>query len=320
MRAMDLRQLEAFAAVMSVGSVTGAGTMLGRSQPAVTRLVRDLEEALGFPLFERNGPKVTPTEKAFLLYADVEGALAAVRQVQQRAEHIVRNENLEIRLVGTPALAAGLLPTALARLPEAVRPQQVHLRTMAAEQAVHLGLSKTIDLGVVSLPLEHRGLDVHWIGEAPCVAMVPSGSPLAKLEVIPMATLAEHTLITLSNPYRLRRRIDQALAGSQAATRIMETNSSLNAIQMARAGLGVALIEPVTALGVPLQGMTVRRIERDIPFFFGVITPYAHPLSASVKALIEALEDTARDLLPGFVRHALGAHDALLQRIHGHDD
>lgn len=51
---MDYRQLEAFSAVMTVGSITGAGQMLNRSQPAVTRLIRDLEDELGFQLFERN--------------------------------------------------------------------------------------------------------------------------------------------------------------------------------------------------------------------------------------------------------------------------
>ena len=47
---MELRQLEAFAAVMSTGSVTAAGRVLGRSQPAVTRLVQELEAEIGYPL------------------------------------------------------------------------------------------------------------------------------------------------------------------------------------------------------------------------------------------------------------------------------
>ena len=72
---VDLRQLEAFAAVMSAGSVTGAGQMLGRSQPTVTRLIQEL----AFALFERSGPKVTPTQKAFMLWAEVDSALQGVR-------------------------------------------------------------------------------------------------------------------------------------------------------------------------------------------------------------------------------------------------
>ena len=44
---MEPRQLEAFAAVMSTGSVTGAARLLARSQPAITRLVQELEAEVG---------------------------------------------------------------------------------------------------------------------------------------------------------------------------------------------------------------------------------------------------------------------------------
>ena len=73
---MELHQLEAFSAVMSAGSITGAGRLLGRSQPGVTRAIQDLEYELGYALFNRKGPRVTPTQRAFLLYAEVERSLA----------------------------------------------------------------------------------------------------------------------------------------------------------------------------------------------------------------------------------------------------
>lgn len=317
---MDLKQLEAFSAVMTVGSITGAGQVLGKSQPAVTRLIRDLEEALGFLLFERNGPKVTPTERAFQLAPEVDETLASVRQLRDSADHIAREESRELRLVATPALACSLAPAALRRLPDNLRPETIQLRSLVAEGVVKSVLSKTIDLGVVSLPLEHRGVDVHWIGEAPCVAVVASDSPLAGRPSLTVQDLADQHLISLSNPYRLRRRIDKAFEHHGLAPRIVETNASANAVHMARAGLGVAIVDPVAAYGSGLQDVSISQIEADIPFFFGVITPYAHPLTASARALIGALEDAARDLLPGFVRHELGAHNALLQRIHASDD
>jgi len=313
---MDLRQLEAFAAVMSAGSVTGAGQLLGRSQPAVSRLIQELEQELGFALFERSGPKVIPTQKAFLLHAEVENALAGVQQVRKHAQNLSRGENLELRLACTPALAAGLVPGALARL-TADAPQQINLRSMAAEQVVQAVLSKTVDLGVVSLPLEHRGLEVHWIGEAACQAVFPEDWALARQPSVSLADLTGHTLITLSNPYRLRRRIDQALADNTGgAPQVLETNSSLNAVTLAKAGLGVALVDPFTAVGVPLKGMVVRPLTPAIPFFFGLISAYAHPLSSSAQALVRHIEDTAQALLPDFVIHPASAHDSLLHSVY----
>ncbi|CAD5201497.1 LysR family transcriptional regulator [Pseudomonas sp. FEN] len=314
---MDLRQLEAFAAVMSAGSVTAAGKMLGRSQPSVTRVIQELEQELGFALFERSGPKVTPTQKAFMMYAEVESALLGIRNIRQRALHIAREENHQVKLVAISALAAGLLPAALSRLPDSLRPQQIQLQSMSPENVVQAVLSKTMDLGAVSLPLEHRGLDIHWIGEAPCVAVLPASSELAVHEELSMALLAQQTLITMANPYRFRRRIDKAFhdAGGPPP-RMLDTNTSLIAMQMARVGLGVALVDPFTAIGVPLQGVVVRPIAYNIPFFFGLISAFASPLSDVARALIGEIATSAKLLLPHMVMHEASAHDALLQSIY----
>lgn len=314
---MDLRQLEAFAAVMSAGSVTAAGKMLGRSQPSVTRAIQELEQELGFALFERSGPKVTPTHKAFMMYGEVESALLGVRNIHQRAQHIAQEENHQIKLVAISALAAGLLPAALSRLPEDLRPQQIQLQSMSPENVVQAVLSKTMDLGAVSLPLEHRGLEIHWIGEAPCVAVLPADSALAAHEVLSMELLRQHTLITMANPYRFRRRIDKAFqaAGGQPP-RMLDTNTSLIAMQMARVGLGIALVDPFTAMGVPVQGVVVRPIACNIPFFFGLISAFASPLSDVASALINEIADSAKILLPEMIMHEASAHDALLQSIY----
>jgi len=314
---MDLRQLEAFAAVMTAGSITGAGQMLGRSQPAVTRSIQDLEQELGLKLFERSGPKVTPTTQAFALRAEVESTLAGARQILQRAQHIAHDDTREITLGATPALAAGLIPAALARLPKTLLPRQVHLRSMLAEQVVQAALAKTLDIGVVSLPLEHKGLHIHWIGEASCVAVLAETSPLAAHPMLGLDQLLHETVITLSNPYRLRGRIDTAFSemGGQAH-HLLETNASLNAVQMARAGLGVALVDPVTALGIPMQGVVVRPLTQHIAFFFGLVSQVAHEQTAAGKALISALQETAEAILPNFVLHPPSQHDTLLQRLY----
>ncbi|MFY1662971.1 LysR family transcriptional regulator [Pseudomonas sp. Pseu.R1] len=314
---MDLRQLEAFAAAMSAGSVTAAGKMLGRSQPSVTRAIQELEQELGFALFERSGPKVTPTQKAFMMYGEVESALLGIRNIRQRAKLITHEENHHIKLVAISALAAGLLPAALAQLPEPLRPQHVQLQSMSPENVVQAVLSKTTDLGAVSLPLEHRGLEIHWIGEAPCVAVLPAGSPLAGHQVLSMEALARETLVTMANPYRFRRRIDKAFVDAGCGTpRMLDTNTSLIAMQMAGAGLGIALIDPFTAKGVPVEGVVVRPISSHIPFFFGLISAFASPLSDVALALIEEIAHAAKRLLPEMVMHEASAHDALLQSIY----
>ncbi|MCY1223201.1 MAG: LysR family transcriptional regulator [Achromobacter veterisilvae] len=316
---MELRQLEAFAAVMSTGSVTAAGRLLGRSQPAISRLLQELEAEIGYPLFARSGPRVTPTEQGFLLYDDVERALTGLQQIRGRADEIARGQAQPLLMAATSALAAGLVPDALKRIESRLGTARVQLRSASPEQVVHAVLSGSAQLGATSLPLEHRGLTVHWIGQAPCVAALPEDDPVAQQAVVPVSALAGRRLITMANPFRLRRRLDAALAPNGQLPGTLETNSSINALAAVRAGLGVSVLEPITAYGAPMAGVAIRPIDLDIPFFFGVITPQSQTLTPACQAMADALAQAAADLLPGFALHDACEHSALLQSIYGDD-
>src|SRR5690606_11063651 len=134
---MELRQLEAFAAVMSTGSVTAAGRLLGRSQPAITRLIQELEAEIGYALFTRNGPRVTPTEQGFLLYDDVERALVNLQQIRNRAEEIARGDARPRRLAATSALSPGVLPAARKRSEGHTATCHLHLRSAPPGRRPH---------------------------------------------------------------------------------------------------------------------------------------------------------------------------------------
>lgn len=318
-RPFDLRQLEAFAAVMSAGSITGAARLTGRSQPAVTRLIQELEADLGFRLFHRSGPRIAPTDQAVQFHEEVERILVGLNQARARTEAIARAAPRPIEIAAIPALAAGIVPVALAQLGDAL-PGRVHLHSTSAEQVAQSVLARTADLGVASLPIDHPGLEVHWIGEAACVAAVPVDDPLAARPQISLADLAGRRLVTMANPYRLRRRIEAALGNAGiAAQTLIETNSSLNALLAARAGLGVALIEPVTAFGVPLEGIAIRRLDVAIPFLWGVVTPLAKPRQPSIDLLIEKLKEAALAVLPDFRLCDPAAGDALADAVYGRD-
>ncbi len=317
-RKMELRQLEAFAAVITTGSVTAAGRLLGRSQPAITRLIQELETEVGYALFTRNGPRVTPTGQGILLYEDVEHVLTGVQQIRKRAGEIGRGESRPLRIAATSALAAGLVPVALARTDLAVAAQTIQLRSMAPEQVVHDVLTGAADIGVASLPLEHRGVVVHWIGQSACVAALRDDDPLARSDRLPLSACEGRRIVTMQNPYRLRRRLDHAFAQADVEPAgLIETNSSMNALTAVRAGLGISVLEPVTAYGMPLAGVAIRPIDADIPYFFGVISRDAIALPPAAVTLIDALADAARAVLPDFALRASAEHAQVLQSLYG---
>lgn len=312
---MELHQLEAFSAVMSAGSITGAGRLLERSQPAVTRQIQELEADLGYALFNRNGPRVTPTHRAFLLYEEVERSLIGLKTIEQRARAIGLGEAEPVRIAATAALAAAIVPGAIAAVPADEKVAQFQLRSLSAEHIVHEVLTRTADIGLVTLPVGHAGIDVHWIAEAPCVAVFQADDPLAAQPRIALRDLAQRRIVTVANRYRLRHRIDAAFAAARIQAEVfLETNASLNAVMAARAGTGVAIVDPATGLGLAIEGVVARPLESVIPFYFGAVTPAGKPRRPAVDALLQAIQDATLALLEGVVLHDAGQHDALLQR------
>lgn len=314
---LDLRQLEAFSAVISSGSVTAAAKVLQRSQPAVSRLIQDLESAIGYPLFVRNGPRIHPTEQALRLHEYVETALISLQQIRLRANEIWKEEKTPLLIAATPSMSSGLLPTALARLR---LDDAVQILSDSAEQTAHAIITAQAEVGISSLPLEHQGVQIHWIGQSRCVLALREDDPLAQQQRVLLSDLGARKLITPYNPYRLRRRYEQALRKARVKPLdIIETNSSVNILACIRAGLGVAIMEPVTAYGLPLNGVVIRELDVDIPYYFGVITPQSKPPRTGALALIDALRHAAEELLPTFICHQAGEHGRIIQSLHQED-
>src|SRR5207237_10481954 len=82
---LNPRQVEAFRAVMTTGSVTSAATTMHVTQPAVSRLIRDLEVALKLALFERRGNRLAPTAEAGHLFAERARTFVGLSRMSQLA-------------------------------------------------------------------------------------------------------------------------------------------------------------------------------------------------------------------------------------------
>ncbi|WP_425329989.1 LysR family transcriptional regulator [Terrirubrum flagellatum] len=317
---LDIRQLEAFAAVMSAGSITGAARLLGRSQPAVTRHIKELEADIGYELLHRSGPRISPTQRGLQFHAQVERLLFGLKHIRARAEAIGAATLPAFEFACTSALAAGLIPDALAAVDPALLPDKIHIQSLSAEGVVQQVLSHAADFGLASLPVEHPGLEVHWIGEAPCIAALAPNDPFAQQDVVSLRDIAKRRVITMANPYRLRRRVDDAFAVAKTApAQMIDANSSLTALALVRRGLGVAIVEPVMACALELEGVMLRPLDVEIPFLFGAISPAAHPLPPGVAALNEAVLKAAA-LIPGFRLHDLASADLLSDLVYGPKD
>lgn len=320
-RLFDLRQLEAFAAVISTGSVTGAAKVIGKSQPVVSRLIQELEGDLGFDLFTRYGRRITPTENGVSFYREVERLLDDARRTRVRAEDMARRRTESIEIASTAAMASTIVPSALRILKESGNlPPNVTVRIQTSEAVIQSLASGAADIGIASMPLNHPGLEVPWIAEVSCVCVLPEDAPLARKETIELTDLADWQLVTLLNPYRVLGRISAAIERVHLETpSVIRTNSSAAALQMVKAGLGAALLEPVSPIIQNIEGLAVRPLSVHIPYLWGVVTPVGVPGSPVLPLLIKAMADASKVGLPGYRERDVRDLEAILKNIYDFD-
>lgn len=302
---MEIRQLEAFAAVYAAGSVTAGARLLDRSQPMVSRQIQDLEHQLGFLLFTRTRPQVTLTEQGKQLYEEVRHVLAGLQQLESRSREIAQGQIRPLRIATTYAASICMMPQVIAAM-EADQPafeRKMYLESMPPHLVIRAVEDSEADMGLVTLPVDLGRCQVHWSGQAPCRIALPQAHPMAQLDIVPVDELGETTIITLSNRSRLRYRMSTALLHAGDASKVrrqIETTTSMNAVMLVRAGLGVALIDPFTA-SVPVPGVVFREIDKYVPYMLGVITHRDRGLSDEQKLVSDAVYRYCSQTIPNFI-------------------
>ena len=178
---MKLSTLQALVAAVESGSLRGAARQVGVSQPALTKMIRELEQELAAPLLARSTTGVVPTAQGKVLYERASLVLrelsGAVEEIHQLGGHMVGELH-----IGAVPLAVMLL------IPETVRTfsrefQHVHLHVreeLYIEQLMNLRRSD-VDIAIGPIPdhLPQGEFHVEELLPVAMVVVVRQGSPLA---------------------------------------------------------------------------------------------------------------------------------------------
>lgn len=284
------RQLSLFRAIMLHGNLGRAADATATSQPTLSRELARLEQLLGFALFDRVRGRLRPTVRGLALLQEVERSFVGLEQIAARAQELRTHTTGRLRIACLPALAHALVPQALvgfaARCPEvaiSVHPlESPWLEQAMSEQRFDLGLGETTEApsGVVLQPL----LEVAE------VAVVPRGHRLGRKTVVSPQDFAGERFVSLTagDPYRTA--IDQMFAQANVErAMLLETTSAVAICAMVRQGLGVAIVNPLTALALVGPDLLVRPLDVTIAYRIGLLLPEMAPPHPALTTLVEAL-------------------------------
>ncbi len=289
---MDLVLVESLLAVAEHGSVTRASRALALTQPALTRRLQQLEDAMGAPLLLRSKRGAVLTEAGRVVVAE---GRQLIERWQRMRESVRAHQSLEtglVRLGGGATAVSFLVPSTIAefgRLYPGVRFEVREEGSRAVEDDVS---SERLELGIVTLPTRSRDFDVRPLRRDRIVLVAGAAHPLSRKRRVDVRVLQGQGLVGFESDSAIRRLIDEALRTAGVTMNVqMELRSIAAIIEMVA---HTSLLAFVSHLGV--QGrereLGVRIVEvrgLSIDRRLAVISKTGRALSPAARAFAALL-------------------------------
>lgn len=299
-RPLNLRQVEAFKAVIEAGTVSRAAEVLHVSQPAVSKLLAHLEADTGLQLFERVRGRLAPSRQGMRFYEEVDRIFSGIRQVEHAVDVIRREEQGRLIVGVLPALSVSFIQRVTAGFLRKRPRVYVSVLGHSSQFIVDWLATRQIDVGLISSRPENPYIETEPMMRHPLVCIMPRGHPLAAREVVVPADLHGRKFIAFAAMSPTRRPIDALLEQHGVRPEVVLDATTAPAVcDFVASGLGVSLVHPVFAAGVR-DRIAMRRFEPAIPFEF---------------QLCRARDSRNADLVEAFVAEARAAAEALSREL-----
>jgi DNA-binding transcriptional LysR family regulator len=292
---MNLRQIEILRAVIRHRTTVAAADELALSQPAISNALKAMEAQAGFALFERVNNRLFPTEAALTLYKESEAIFALHAKLESRVRDFRESRAGRLSIVATPPLAYSVVsPTLSGFLGR--RPQtRVFFDVRRYEGIIDGVLNGVAELGFALGLSQHPGIahEILHTGEMVCV--LPPNHPLADRPVISASDLAGLPFIGLERGTRMGEAVRENFA--QAGTPFqpsVEVRYCNTACVLAAAGVGAAIVDPISPRQTGSHDLVVRRFAPAIPSIAYMLWSEAEPLSRIAKAFADDVRETSR--------------------------
>lgn len=288
------RALEAFREVMRCGTVSGAAEEMRVSQPAISRLIRDLEDRLELRLFTRHGGRIAATPEAHEFWMEVERNLVGLKQIELAAEQIRRGQRATLSVAAAPVFALTVLPEAVAILHK-----KQPLLTTNFMSMTTLPVVRQVALGQCQIGFNMRThhkfeTDLVCGGELPYRLIATKDHPLADNDAVTVQDIAGQDFIGFEDSTQSGRNLDRLFAGMDNPP-LVKFRSYLSHIVsvMCLRGLGIALVDPFTAETHELMGGVSRPFLSTDRFEYSVIKGVGARLSSECESLVEIFQTLA---------------------------
>jgi DNA-binding transcriptional LysR family regulator len=306
-RRLRLRDLHIFFTAVQRGSMAKAAQTLGVTQPAVSKVIADLEHTLGVRLLDRGARGVEPTKYGRALLTRSNAAFDELRQCVSDIEFLADPTVGEVRIGCQETFAAAILPSVIHRFSKAYPRVVLHIEQLGSLAAESSALrERTIDMGMFLLVKPHDDklfaddLKVEVLFHEQLVVVAGSQGRWARRRKIDLAELIDEPWVLTESDTLSYARVESAFAsrGLGVPKPILQTLSTHLRINLAASGSHIATM-PNSTLRVYGERFAVKALPVDFPaqpWPAVIVTLKNRTLSPVVERFIEYVRDFIRPM------------------------
>ncbi|CAM4184506.1 LysR family transcriptional regulator [Comamonas aquatilis] len=289
--APSLGLLRSFCLVVQEGSFSQAAELMELSQPAVSLQLRQLERHLGTRLIERVGRRAVPTAAGRALLEQLPAVTLALEGLEQALGAHVRDVSGQVRIGTGLTVCLYLLPAALRQVRAQYPGIDIVVVTGNTEECVRRVEDNSLDLALVTLPVNRRALLATPVLRDELVAvgrpgLLGSGAAVTAAQLRPLPQLA------LQKSASTRGVVDAWLRGGGETPRLQMELDSVEALkEMAAIGLGYAVLPRMAMQGRGArEDLELRSLAPRLERTLAMVLRKDKPLSRALSVVCQSIQ------------------------------
>ncbi len=243
---MELRHLKYFKAVAEELHFGKAAARLNMAQPPLSLQIRQLEEEIGVPLFQRTKRNVELTDEGEVFLEKVYQIFNSLDEAVEKARMVNRGEIGEIVIGFIASAAYDILPNIMKYYKKQYPAIHVILKQLTSEEQIKCLQEGSLHIGIVSEPIECEKITHEVIRCESMVIAIQKGHPLASgSSAIDLIDFANDPFVLTgrkSNPRHYDGVINCCYQVGFSPKIVQETEEMSSVLSLVSAGIGVALV------------------------------------------------------------------------------
>jgi DNA-binding transcriptional LysR family regulator len=240
---MDVRALRTFVEVARRQGFTRASETLHVTQPAISKMVRALEEELGTPLLLRERRRVTLTHAGRMVLERAQGILDALRVMEEEVVELSALRRGRLRIGMPPIVGVAFFPPLLGEFHTAYPGIVLELREEGSHHIEALVMERELDVGAVVLPTDEKAFGTMPFVHDELRAVLHPSHPLARRQSLVLRELEGTPFVLYRPEFALHGHILDACRRAGFTPHVASESSHWDFIvAMVAANIGVALL------------------------------------------------------------------------------